>query len=244
MRNEGLNRLVRIDLDESSGLEHRHCRRGHPLGDSRRRSEIQDIGLAPFLNEGGQRVRNLVELRRAGSALTQQKFMNAAVDRVVKQNTVRAFSVATDTAGFLHILLDRSRRLKMNDVAEVTLVDSEAEGACGNHHVASTIVHELLLLLSTLTSVHPAVITIRRNLHLQQSTVHSVHIPSRRAVHDPRPTKPDDEATQRTQTCVTSALDHFEAEVCTMGGGNLLQRLSQIKDPLEILTDRLRCRRR
>jgi hypothetical protein len=158
--------------------------------------------------------------------------MNAPVNRVVKQNTVRAFSVATDTARFLNILLDRGRRLEMNDVAEVTLVDSEAKGACGNHHVASTIVHELLLLFSTLTAVHPAVITICRNLHLQQRTVHGVHIPSRRAVNDPRPAKPDDEATQRTQPCVTSALDHFEAEVCTMGRGNLLQRLSQIKDPL------------
>ena len=62
-------------------------------------------------------------------------------------------AVAARAPGLLHVLLERARRVVVHHVADVGLVDAEAEGVGRDHHGAAAAAHEAVLVLAALRRV-------------------------------------------------------------------------------------------
>jgi type II secretory pathway predicted ATPase ExeA len=90
--------------------------------------------MTVLLGPGGQSGSELVELVGSHPAAREQRLVDRAIRRVVEQDAVRFLAVASAAARLLDVLLERGRRLVVDDVADVGLVDSESERVGGNHH--------------------------------------------------------------------------------------------------------------
>ena len=85
----------------------------------------------------------------------------------------------------------------MDDVANVGLVDAEAERARRNHDGAAAGLHVELLLRGPLVAGHLAVIMVRRDAERAEPGVHGVDLARRRAVDDAGPLQAVREARER-----------------------------------------------
>lgn len=83
MRNEGLDGLVRVDLEQPGGLEHGDDGLRHSLRHSCRGGQVERVGFATFLYISGERRSDLIELTRARATLIQEEFVNVPIDAVV-----------------------------------------------------------------------------------------------------------------------------------------------------------------
>src|SRR5246127_4426241 len=92
-----------------------------------------------------------------------------------KQNAIGGKPIATGTAGFLVILLNRFRQCEMYHRADGSLVDAETEGNRANED-ANFVRHPPLLILTAGVRFHLAVIRESRNLALFEKFDRGSHL--------------------------------------------------------------------
>src|SRR5262249_31972305 len=160
-RLEDLDRAVLAERDQAGFFEYREQRRRDARPLSGRQCQGLEVGGAALARPRRQCAAELVELVRTHAALLQQRFADGAVVLVVEQDAVGLLPVAAGAAGFLHVLLERCRRLVVDDVADIGLVDAQAEGAGRDHHGAAAGLHVHLLLVVAVVGGHLAVVAMR-----------------------------------------------------------------------------------
>src|SRR5207249_2607027 len=77
---------------------------------------------------------------------------------VEEEDTARAVAVTPGAPGLLQVALERGRRLVVDDVADVRLVDAETEGAGRHHDDPLALLHEARLVLGALLVGHLAMV--------------------------------------------------------------------------------------
>ena len=151
--------------------------------------------------------------------------------------------VAAGAAGLLHVLLEGGRRLQVQHVADVGLVDPEAEGARRHHDGASARPHEALLLPRALGARHSAVIALHRNAEACQHRVGLVHRPGGGAVHDSGTPQATRQPHQRAEPLVAIGEDGLEGEIRAMGRARDHHRIVH-PEPAQDVLAHVRSRRR
>jgi hypothetical protein len=143
--------------------------------------------------------------------------VDLAVLWIVQQDAVGAAPVAAGATRLLHVLLQRRRRLVVDDEADVGLVDAETEGARRDHDGPAPGFHVELLLGDALRAGHLSVIVVRRHTEGQQAGVHGVHLTRGGAVDDAGTLQPVGEAGEGARALVAGRLDHLEREIRAVG---------------------------
>jgi hypothetical protein len=104
-------------------------------------------------------------------------------------------------------------QLVVQDVADVGLVDPEAEGAGRDHHGAMPAPHELGLLGIAVLGRHPPVIVVRRHAESTQQRVDDVDLAASRTVHDARATQAARQTDENAPPDVLVAAQNLEREI-------------------------------
>src|SRR2546429_8010102 len=84
--------------------------------------------------------------------------LDLEVALVEEEDTARAVAVTPGAPGLLQVALERGRRLVVDDVADVRLVDAETEGAGRHHDDPLALLHEARLVLGALLVGHLAMV--------------------------------------------------------------------------------------
>src|SRR5439155_3944723 len=142
-----------------AGLDQRrHQRGGGALRDARRESQLLDVGVAFLARPRRQRASEAPEERRGEAREREEMLLDLEVALVEEENAARTMAVAPGAPGLLQVALERGRRLIVDDVADVGLVDAEAEGAGRHHDDALALADEARLVLGAVLVGHLAVV--------------------------------------------------------------------------------------
>src|SRR5213079_558024 len=88
----------------------------------------------------------------------EEMLLDLEVALVEEEDTARAVAVTPGAPGLLQVALERGRRLVVDDVADVRLVDAETEGAGRHHDDPLALLHEARLVLGALLVGHLAMV--------------------------------------------------------------------------------------
>ena len=146
-------------------------------------------------------------------------------------------TVTASAASLLDILLEGSRCLIVQDVANVRLVDSHSKGACSHHDQALGRLHVPTLGGVPFLGLHLAVIARGGNTSLVQRQPDVVYLDSRRAVDDARPLH----SLQETASCFGLQVprDDFDTktQVLSMRRSKDMYRILEAKSHGDILAN-------
>src|SRR4029453_11961294 len=94
----------------------------------------------------------------------EEMLLDLEIALVEEEDAAGRVAVAPRAAGLLEVALERRRRLIVDDVADVGLVDAEAERARRHHHDALALAHEPPLVLGAVLVAHLSVVARGRDL--------------------------------------------------------------------------------
>src|SRR5438094_6221881 len=128
---------------EAVSLEQHENDSGLPSGNARLVSEIVDMDLLAMrhLLERDGDARRLLHV---GILAAEKVRLHATVFDAIQHRARRGLAIASSAPGLLIVRLDASRKVIVNDEADVALVDAEAKCVRGNHRFEA-IGHESVL---------------------------------------------------------------------------------------------------
>ena len=139
---------------------------------------------------------------------------------VEEEHAACGVAVTARPSGLLQVALERRRRLVVHDVADVGLVDAEAEGAGRHHDDPLALLHEAGLMLAALLVGHLAVVAGARNLDETEPEPHVIDHLRGRAVDDARTRQPTGKLREMAQLLVAAEVPDGEHEVVAVRRGD------------------------
>src|SRR4029077_15715531 len=115
----------------------------------------------------------------------EEMFLDREIALVEEENAARRMAVAAGAASLLEIALERRGRLVMHDVADVGLVDAEAERARRDHDDPLPLLHEAGLVLGAILVGHLPVLARSRGVDQAEREPDVLDGLRRGAVDDP-----------------------------------------------------------
>jgi hypothetical protein len=154
-----------------------------------------------------------------GVRFLEEVLLDRDVVRLEQQHAAGGLAVAAGAPRLLHVRLGRAGHVVVDDVADVGLVDAQAEGVGGDHHHLATRGHERGLGLLPLVRGHLAVVALDRDLPVAKRHVQFVDRAHGGAVDDARAAQALDELAQDAQLVgLAGDLAHVEGQVRPVEG--------------------------
>ena len=206
-------------LGDAHPLQHRQHHAHPSFGQGQRHGQVADRNFLALVAPGVKALGH-----RAGLVLGRVRFLQEVLlDRDVvgleQQHATGRLVVAPGAPGLLDVRLRRAGHLVVDDVADVRLVDAQAEGVGGDHHHLAPGRHERRLRLLALVGGHLAVVALDRDLAVAKRHVKVIHRTDRGAVDDARAPQPLNQLAQHPQ--LVRLPGHFpdvEGEIRTVEG--------------------------
>ena len=170
--------------------------------------------------------------------------LDIEVGRVKREDTVRRSPVASGAPDLLNVLLQRTGSLVVDDVANVRLVDSHAEGAGRDHNQAPRWLHELMLGRHPIGSAHLAVILRDRDARPLKGARKLIDSGGSGTIDDPGSAQRPDASAGGAELRLTGHLFHRQAEVLAVNRSDEHNRAAQTKPLSDIPTNARRRGRR
>src|SRR5207244_2114356 len=169
---------------------------------------------------GRERAAEAAEERRRESREREQMLLDLQIALVEEEHAARGGAVTARPSRRLQVALERRRRLVVHDVADVRLVDAEAEGAGRHHDDPLALLHEARLMLAALLVGHLAVVAGARNLDETEPEPHIIDHLRGRAVDDARTRQPTGKLREMAQLLVAAEVPNGEHEVVAVRRGD------------------------
>src|SRR5207248_9860235 len=203
---------------EAVSLEQHENDSGLPSGNARLVSEIVDMDLLAMrhLLERDGDARRLLHV---GILAAEKVRLHATVFDAIQHRARRGLAIASSAPGLLIVRLDASRKVIVNDEADVALVDAEAKCVRGNHRFEA-IGHESVLHVLAVGGRHLPV--VQTNGHVAaELLVEPLRFTYRRDVHDADAgTVAEQTGERRILLALIHRAAHLEAQIRSREAGD------------------------
>ena len=206
-------------LGHPHALQHRQHHAHPPFGQGQRHGQIAHRNFLALVAPGVQALGHGAGLVLGGVRFLEEVLLDGDVVRLEQQHAAGGLAVAAGAPRLLHVRLGRAGHVVVDDVADVGLVDAEAEGVGGDHHHLATRGHERGLGLLPLVRGHLAVVALDRDLPVAKRHVQLVDRAHGGAVDDARAAQALDELAQDAQLVrLAGDLAHVEGQIRPVEG--------------------------